>query len=241
MISLLRTIVFLCMLLSPVFVAGAGPLVIEGRVLDVGGRPLSGAEVYVFDSANVKRPADFISERTGGDGHFRLSLPPGRYWTMAVRRQGDARVGPLGPADSYSGEPVFFEGGADKRVVNDFTVISLKEAALQNRKRNEELIKVTGRILDSAGTPIAGAYAMADSSPRGELPLYLSAWTETDGVYTLFLPKGKIYLGVGRVFPPGNDYHLTSEAEFNGDAVGVDMVISEQVMTGNVDAAGGGK
>jgi hypothetical protein len=214
----------LILLLLPSAVAAAGPMLLKGRVVDGNGQPVSGAEVYVFDSANVKRPADFISGMTGLDGLYQLPLPPGRYWTMAIQRQGEARVGPLGPNDRFSGEPLLFEGGADKQVVNDFTITSLKEAALRSHKRNEELVKVTGRILDSAGAPVAGAYAMADVSPKGQFPLYLSTWSEADGLYTLFLPKGKIFLGVSRVFPPESDYHLERAAEFDSDAVGTDMI-----------------
>jgi len=203
----------------------AGPLVLTGRVLDGGGQPVSGAEVYVFNSVNVKRPADFISEKSGADGRFQLALPPGRYWSMAIQRQGAARVGPLGTSDRFSGEPLVFEGGADKQVVTDFTILSLKESALRSHKRNEELIKITGRLLDSSGAPVAGVYALADPAPNGELPLYLSTWTEADGVYTLYLPKGKIFLGAARVFPPVNAYHLEREVEFDADVVGEDLVV----------------
>jgi len=211
-------------MLLPSAVDAAGPLLLKGRVLDGNGQPVGGAEVYVFNSANIKRPADFISERTGSDGLFQMALPPGRYWTMAIQRQGTARVGPLGAADRFSGAPLLFEGGADKQVFNDFTITSLKEAALRTHKRSEELIRVTGRILDTAGKPVTGAYAMADSASTGKLPLYLSTWTEADGAYTLFLPRGKIFLGVSRVFPPDSDYHLERSADFNDDAVGEDLV-----------------
>lgn len=204
----------------------AATLLFKGQVKDGLGQPVAGAEVYVFDSANVKRPADFISAKTGGDGFFQMPLPPGRYWAMAIQRQGETRVGPLGAADRSSGAPLIFEGGADKQVFADFTVTSLKEAALRNRKRNEELIKVTGRILDPSGAPLAGYYAMADPARQGQLPLYLSAWTEKDGNYTLFLPKGKNFLDVAGVFPPANDYLLSFEVDFDGDAVGVDLVAS---------------
>lgn len=214
----------LLLLILPCGVGAAGSMSLKGRILDVNGQPVSGAEVYVFDSANVKRPADFISGRTGRDGRYQLPLPPGRYWTMAVQRQGETKVGPLGPNDRFSGDPLFFEAETDREVHNDFTIMSLKDAAQLNRKRNEELIKVTGRILDQSGAPVAGAYAMADPSPGGGVPLYLSTWTGADGVYTLYLPKGKISLGVSRVFPPGSDYHLGLEADFNGDVVGRDLL-----------------
>lgn len=210
----------------------AATLLFKGRVTDGLGQPVAGAEVYVFDSANVKRPADFISAKTGGDGFFQMPLPPGRYWAMAIQRQGETRVGPLGAADRSSGDPLIFEGGADKQVSADFTVTSLKEAALRNRKRNEELIKVTGRILDPSGAPLAGYYAMADPARQGQLPLYLSTWTEGDGNYTLFLPKGKTFLGVAGVFPPDSDYYLGLEVDFGGDAVGVDLVASPGVVRG---------
>jgi hypothetical protein len=228
----------LALLLLPTPFALAGPLNLTGRILDSNGRPVGGAEVYVFDSANTKRPADYISEKSGSDGHYQLALPSGRYWTMAIQRQGEARVGPLGPTDRFSGEPLLFEGGDDKQVVNDFTIISLKEAALRNRKRNEELIKVTGRIFDPSGAPVAGAYAMADPSPKGQLPLYLSTWSEADGLYTLFLPKGRIFLGVSRVFPPDSDYHLDREADFSDDAVGEDLLAPPVTEKGSAPATG---
>jgi len=226
MISHLRRclLMALAVILAPTL-AGAGPLVLQGRILDSGGQPVSGAEVYVFDSVNVKRPADFISEKSGGDGRFQMTMPPGRYWSMAIQRQGATRVGPLGPTDRFSGEPLAFEGVADKKVVTDFTIMSLKEAALRSHKRNEDLIKVSGRLLDQSGIPLAGAYAMADSAAKGEFPLYLSTWSEEDGAYTLYLPKGKIFIGVARVFPPPSDYSLSHEVEFDADVVGEDLVV----------------
>ena len=223
-----RFLLLTCILwLLPVGVVAAGQLLLKGVVLDGAGQPVGGAEVYVFDSANVKRPADFISEKTGGDGSFHLALPPGRYWTMAVRRQGESRLGPLGPNDLFSGAPLAFEGAADKQITSDFTVMTLKDAALRSHKRNEDLVKVAGRIVDPAGNPVAGAYAMADLARKGELPLYLSTWTEADGGYTLFLPKGEVFLGVSHKFPPGNDYLLDRKAEFHEDTVGVDLVTPE--------------
>ena len=37
---------------------------LEGRILDISEQPVKSAEIYVFDSPDVKRPADFISNRT---------------------------------------------------------------------------------------------------------------------------------------------------------------------------------
>lgn len=214
---------------------GESPLIFKGLVVDGAERPVAGAEVLVFDSADVKRPADYISEKTGADGLFLLQLRPGRYWTMAVQRTSGAKIGPLAPTDRYSGSPLVFEGKAGQEVNSDFTVMELKEAALLNRKRNDELIRVTGRILNVRGQPVAGAYVLAGPAPRGDWPAYLSAWTEADGRYTIFLPKGKIFIGTSRIFSSGNGYHLAKEVDFVNDAVGVDLII------GDATPAEGGK
>jgi hypothetical protein len=38
------------------------------------------AEVDLFDSKQVKRSADFISQKTETDGTNRLKVPAGAYW-----------------------------------------------------------------------------------------------------------------------------------------------------------------
>lgn len=197
-----------------------------GQVVDTANNPVSGAEVYVFDSANVKRPADFISKRTGKDGLFKIELPHGRYWTMAITRSSGKTFGPLGINDRHSGEPVEIDLTGKNTLSNDYTVMDLREAARANQKRSKTIIKVSGKIINSDGIPVKMAYVMADPHQKfGALPQYISTWTEADGRYVIFLPKGKFFIGTNKDFPPTDDYVLTKEIEFETDTDGVDLNI----------------
>ena len=147
-------LIFLTLLLVPAGSMANLSLVISGRIFDVSGTPVKGAEVYVFDSDNVKRPADFISPTTTGSGDYMLRVPPGKYWLVAIQRFGKARFGPLGKDDRHSGDPISVDGSTTKtEITTDFTVMSLREAAKQDQKRSENLVRITGRILDSKGKP----------------------------------------------------------------------------------------
>jgi hypothetical protein len=185
--------------------------------------------VYVFDSPDVKRPADFISNRTTGDGRFSVRLPSGNYWAVAIFRKGGGRFGPLAPSDRHSGDPVAFEiAGAATRSL-DFMVVNLREAARQHRKKSAELIKVTGRVVDQAGAPVQMAYAMAHKMEQfGTLPDYISAWTAGTGEYSLYLPPGRYYLGAALGFPPQSGYNLKTAHQFTGDTDKVDLVVDNE-------------
>lgn len=204
-------------------------LVFRGQIVDTANRPVSGAEVYIFDSSDVKRPADFISNRTGKDGLFRVELPPGLYWTMAVKRRSGKTFGPLGINDKHSGEPQEIELTAKQEATRDFTVMDLREAARASQKRSETIIRISGKVVTANGIPVKMAYVMADSHQKfGPLPHYLSTWTEADGRYVLFLPKGKFFIGANKDFPPADGYVLPKEVEFNIDTDGVDLTLSPE-------------
>lgn len=198
--------------------SSAGGAILHGRILDIDDKPVAGAEVYAFDSANVKRPANFISSRTSDDGEYRISLGPGRYWTVAIFRKGGGRFGPLGIEDKHSGDPVVLELGEDAQVSRDFTVFDLREAARKHRKKSEDLMLVRGTIVDAAGRLSDMAYAMAGAKQRiGEVPDSLSAWTGGDGAFEMYLPKGTFYIGASQEFPPEKGFVLPMQIEISGD------------------------
>lgn len=204
--------------------------VLEGKIVDIGEAPVSGAEIYVFDSPDVKRPADFISNRTSEDGKYRVQLPAGNYWAVAIYRQGGARFGPLGSNDKHSGDPVAFEIAAGGARSMDLKVMNLREAARKHQKRNAELIKVTGIIVNESGIPVEMAYAMAHRTKQfGNLPDYVSAWTDETGEYALYLEPGSYFLGASVGFPPGNGYNLRLDQQFSGDTEKVDLVVDSQL------------
>ncbi len=205
------------------------PGILEGRILDISEEPVRNAEVYVFDSPDVKRPADFISNRTTEDGRYSVKIPSGNYWGVAIFRESGERFGPLGSKDKHSGDSVALEIAAGDSRSMDFTVMNLREAALKHKKRSEELIKVTGRIVNKSGAPVQMAYAMAHKMQQfGNLPDYISAWTDELGVYTLYLPPGRYFLGASVGFPPQNGYYLYLDQQFVGDTAELDIVVDKE-------------
>lgn len=204
---------------------GQDSIVMHGIVSDYAGNPVSGAEVGIYRSRNVKKPADFVSNRTGKDGVYQVALPAGAYWGVALLRKDGRKFGPLGPGDKYSGEAVevLVEG---QELEMDFAVLDLREAARKVQKKNEELVRVSGRVLDDKGRPVEMAYAMANPVNRfKEMPRYLSAWTGVDGAYVLFLPKGAFYFGAATGFPPDSAYILHQDVTLEGDLAGYDIVV----------------
>ena len=225
-IFFLASIVFFFGLLPFLYAGQAGFL--EGRILDISEEPVRNAEVYVFDSPDVKRPADFISNRTTEDGRYSVKVPSGNYWAVAIFRESGERFGPLGSNDKHSGDPVTLEIAAGGLRSMDFKVMNLREAARKHQKRNEELIKVKGRIVNKSGAPVQMAYAMAHKMEQfGTLPDYLTACTGEHGDYTLYLPHGRYYIGASVGFPPKNGYNLYLEQQFIEDTDKVDLEIED--------------
>jgi hypothetical protein len=211
------------------FLHAGQPGILEGRILDISEEPVRNAEVYIFDSPDVKRPTDFISNRTTEDGRYSVQIPSGNYWAVAIFRESGARFGPLGSNDKHSGDSVAIEIAAGGSRSMDFTVMNLREAAMKHKKRSEELIKVTGRVVNQSGAPVQIAYAMAHKMQQfGNLPDYISAWTDEQGVYTLYLPPGRYFLGASVGFPPQNGYYLYVDQQFVGDTEKIDLVVDKE-------------
>lgn len=184
---------------------------LKGKVLDVDGRPVEGAEVFVYDSVNTRRPADFISPKSDKNGHIAIVLPKGKYWVVArVRR--DEKYGPLMPGDKHSGEPVEIEI-TDSDIDNNFVVADLRDVGKKKRAIRDECLTLKGRIIDSKGVPVKDAYVLAHKNKEVELlPDYLSAWTDEDGTYTLYLSPGeKYFVGAVTTFPPKSKLLISTE------------------------------
>ncbi|MHB1349078.1 MAG: carboxypeptidase-like regulatory domain-containing protein [Desulfobulbaceae bacterium] len=176
---------------------------LSGRVVDVGRNPVAGASIFVYNTGNIRRPADYISPPTDSAGAFRLSLPPGRYWAVARARQGEEKYGPLLPGDRHSGAPLETEIRAGETVEEEFVVADLRETSQLEVKRDVTFHRIEGVLLDKEGAPLADVYAFArrEQSGRG-IPEFVSAWTDAGGGYVLFLPPGTYWLGIAATFPP---------------------------------------
>lgn len=199
----------------PVPAMSAASFILSGQVTDIGGKPVAGAEIFAYDSAVIRRPADFISARTAVDGRYSLTLPSRKFWVVARVRSGE-KFGPLLPGDRHSGEPLVVEPDDTKDVQQDFTVVDIREAVRQKQKVRADFRLMTGRILDQDGRPVSGVYAFAGTAQKVKgIPEYISAWTGANGEYALYLPPGHYFLGVGKEFPlptgTGSELELTLE------------------------------
>jgi len=198
---------------------------VKGRIYDARNVPVAGAEVYAYRSANVRKPADFKSTLSAADGTYRLILPPGAYFMVAVQRVHPKSFGPLEEGDRHSGDPLEVEVARSRNGL-DFQILNLREAALKGGKRNEELLEISGRLLDKDGAEVPGAYAIAAKAPRFKgIPPYFSAWSDASGGYHLFIPKGRYYLGGALVFPPNPAYVLEKEIVVEKDQNDLDIVV----------------
>lgn len=198
-------------------IASAFDTVLTGRVLDAEGLPVKGAEIFIYDTPDTRRPADFIFGRTGTDGRFRIILLPGTYWAVA-RLRTSQKYGPLMPGDKHSGEAVEIRIDPGEVYEEDFTVIDIKEAALMVRKTREDHYKLSGIITDRKGIPASDVCAIANRERQlKEIPDYISAWTDSGGHYTLYLPAGRYYIGHAFKFPPETNNMIFEEVIIKGD------------------------
>ena len=195
-----------CILLAALLAAapsarGADTRMLNAEVADISGKPVPGAELYLYRTPETRRPADFISRKTGADGRVAVPLPGGKYWVTARVRQG-AAVGPLSPGDLHSGMPleIDLEGG-DFDVL--FTVADPRVLARGGDPVRGDMVRVTGRIVTPAGTPVPGAYAGVWRNPATDrLPDAVSPWTECDGTFTIYLFPGEYSVSAEPAFPP---------------------------------------
>lgn len=182
--------------------------VLKAKVHDVDGTPTEGVKIFLYESTKVRMPADFISAQSDKNGLVLVAVPAGKYWAVA-RLKKDALYGPLMPGDKHSGEPVEVEcfDTHDTDVV--FEVADLREVGQKKRTGNADTIRLWGRVVDKDGNPVAGAYVFANKTKVIEaVPEYLSAWTDENGNYTLYLPTvGTLFMGSATQFPPPANLH----------------------------------
>lgn len=177
---------------------------LKGRVSDIAGRPVEGAKLFLYNSSNVRRPADFISSVSDRTGRSQMALPSGKYWVVA-RFKSDGKYGPLMPGDRHSGEPIEVDmtvGGAEA----DFVVADIRELGQKKRAGAADSVRIKGRVFDAKGEPVTKVFVYAGRSKGfSELPDFISAWTGADGRYEIYLPPDSVYyVGAARQFPMRN-------------------------------------
>jgi hypothetical protein len=199
--------------------------VLKGRVTGVDGKAVKGAELFIYRTSDTRRPADFISGSTDSSGQYIMTVPAGKWWAVARLRKGE-KYGPLAVGDKHSGEPLEIELEAGVKLEKDFKIADIREAARLVRKTREDYYKLTGRIIDHKGAPVANVYAIAArGKDMPEVPAYVSAWTDEKGEYTLYLPPGKYFTGYAGEFPPPSNYSMTGETTIERERNSYDITV----------------
>lgn len=185
---------------------------LTAKMVDLDAHAVPGVKLFLYSNPDTRRPADFISANSDQEGRVRITVPAGKYWVVA-REKKDGTYGPLARGDRHSGEPTELELVEGKELESTFTVADIQEVKERKRLASTDLVRVTGRILDQKGTPVSNAYVMARmKKENGPLPEYLSAWTEEDGVFQMYLPAGRHYLLCASVdFPPSKESQAVHE------------------------------
>lgn len=198
----LFSLLFLAMLLPVSPARGADDtFTLQGVISGIAGGPVKDAELYIYGTANTRRPADFISPKTGSSGAYRMILPKAVYWGVARIKKGE-RYGPLMPGDRHSGEPVRIDPETDTVLTLDFTVADMQELAQKREKGRAELIEVSGSLTRD-GKAVADAYVYAKTGKIALVPPeYFSNWTDESGSFSIKLPPGHYHIGFDTEFPP---------------------------------------
>jgi len=216
-------ILILVVLGSPVYAAENG--IFSGRVADVSGNPVAGAEVFVYRSANTKRPPDFIAPPSGPEGEFSVTLPAAHYWTVARLRKGDEKFGPLLPGDKHSGVPLEIDIEPGETLEEEFVIADLEETSRLLVKYDTSFVRVEGTLMNEDGTPLENGYAFANRTEEGKrIPDYVSAWTGSDGKYVLYLPPGEYYFGEARIFPPEKGKGPFHKVKVDSDTKNINII-----------------
>lgn len=188
------------------YIDGQGRSGLTGKVmLKKDGQPLSGAYVNVYPShvPNLLGPSTYISSPTDAEGSYSIDIPPGKYFVVARKRTSGMATGPISPGDYFS---------EDSRLVTEIKAGKLTQVNLpmlnmaapmffkQGGIINVTETGITGVLVDSAGKPLPGGFAIAyTSNDIQRLPDYASGLTNDKGEFTLYLPQGGEYYLAARM------------------------------------------
>lgn len=172
---------------------------ISGRVIDRSDRGVADAWVYAYrnTSSSLRGPADF-GVRTESNGDYFLDLVEGPYYLIARWRQGGGEAGPPRAGDAWAmqeNNPVQVEAGHVSRA--DFRLQGVQAGQpvlLRSGSLSQGKTGFIGRLVDSSGEPLSGAFALAYSDlDFRRMPDYTSAVVSSDGRFQLYLPGGARY------------------------------------------------
>jgi hypothetical protein len=137
--------------------------VLGGRITDEFGEPVANASViamrysYAAGGRRLTAAAGSNSRDTTDDqGQYRLfGLPPGEYFVSATLRSGPEAADPTGEVSGYAA--TYFPGTSNLSEAARVTLtVSQENTAVSFGLIATKLVRVSGQVLTSAGTPASG-------------------------------------------------------------------------------------
>lgn len=186
--------------------------IISGRVLDENGEPLARVQVFTlgFATGSSRGQRSGAGMSTDDLGQFRVwGLSPGEYVVVADAR-GNTFVAPNAPPETEEERlgyvTTYYPGTADEGSAQRLRVKGGEETqGIDIRVGQARLYHVTGSVVDSKGSPLAGA--------NGQLIRRGPAAGGQPGFFAMADAKGQFQM---RNIPPG-EYRLV----FNQQQIGV--------------------
>ncbi len=136
-----------------------------------------------------------------------------------------------GAADAFD-DPAFIRDGAQRGNVYQYDDILMNKSgnAQLHLSTGGDYYKLAGTIVDREGTPLKDYYVIAFSESRiRAIPDYISAWTDSDGRYALYLPAGRYYISSAAEFPPALKNKMFNELIIDADPPDFNIRVSRKV------------
>lgn len=199
--------------------------------------PLEGTYLYVYKKGmDLYGPAFTVSEATGPDGAFDLTLPEGEYIVVARKRGNGDTAGPVLAGDNKS-DFMTITVKPDMTPVTVFAPIKVGDQRRLTKEVAATATGISGRVLDADGKPVEGTRVhVYDHVQMSERPKFVSEKTGPDGRYLVYLPQGgTFYIAARDKFggPPkiGDLYGRYDQGTIEPSAV----VVKEKEILQNVD------
>ena len=182
---------------------------VRGRLL-AEGEPVAAATVYVYteNASGLMGPSYGESVQSDATGRFQMNLPAGRFFFAARKRSDGSRMGAPAADDLngvYPANPIEVSAGAYTELPDLILTpvdASVRAERLADGKFNTTPTWFSGRVVNQDGRPVQDIYVFAylDSRMVGK-PTYISAASDAQGFYRLYLGTGgTYYLGARSTF-----------------------------------------
>jgi hypothetical protein len=183
---------------------------ITGRIVDRAGEPVMGVRVQALRRRMVEGlrglQATGAADTTDDQGSYRVyGLPPGEYYVAATPRRAEETARQLAAATGLGrGTPIYYPGTANRDEAQRVTVDVSGEARADLQLTEVRTSRVSGIVLQSNGTPAAGAMLTllsrdvsvgSGDALDGVMPLQLGDDADNDGRFEIVgVPPGSFTL-----------------------------------------------